>query len=196
MPVMRSVLPVVFYLFFCVYCWRTAAAQTSSPTTLAAPERYSRVRINLAPEGTLIKLTMLGVLDHALREKGSLITELSDTDLAVLKDAGIAFEVMQSDMAKVYETELAAASKKRAMRTQSTPVNFEFGAMSGYSTFDEAVAQLDAMLGTYPSLVSDKVRIGTSIEGRPMWAVRLGSPQSVGKPQVLYTSLHHAREPG
>jgi murein tripeptide amidase MpaA len=57
---------------------------------------------------------------------------------------------------------------------------------------------LDAMAAAYPNLISAPQSIGTSIEGRPIPFVRISNDPNVDqdKPEVLYNSLHHAREPG
>ena len=64
-------------------------------------------------------------------------------------------------------------------------------------TFDEVLIELDSMRLLYPSLISAKQSIGTSIEGKDIWIVRISDNPDVDEqePEVLYTALHHAREP-
>ena len=45
--------------------------------------------------------------------------------------------------------------------------------MGGFYTFDEVVAQLDTMRFSYPNLITAKDSIGSSIEGRTIWAVKI-----------------------
>ena len=72
--------------------------------------------------------------------------------------------------------------------------------MGGFLTYQEMLDQLDSMHAKYPNLISDRLQIDTchSIEGRPIYWMRISnhpdSDQTL-KPQILYTALHHAREP-
>ncbi len=69
--------------------------------------------------------------------------------------------------------------------------------MGGFYTFDEVVAQLDTMHSLYPNLITKKDSIGSSIEGRTIWAVKISDNPDINEdePQVFYNSLTHAREP-
>ncbi len=69
--------------------------------------------------------------------------------------------------------------------------------MGGYLTFAEVVAKLDSMRTQYPQFISTKFSIGTTWEGRTMWAVRITkNPDApTGRPEVMYHALIHAREP-
>jgi hypothetical protein len=69
--------------------------------------------------------------------------------------------------------------------------------MGGFLTYNEAIAQLDQMRNLYPNLISAKAQIGASIEGRPIYFVKItDNPDlSEGEPQILFTSLHHSQEP-
>lgn len=79
----------------------------------------------------------------------------------------------------------------------TVPSHFALGSMGGFFTYSEAIAQLDSMRAWYPNLISQKVQIGTSIEGRALYQVRISDNPDVleTEPQVLYTSLHHSQEP-
>ncbi len=75
---------------------------------------------------------------------------------------------------------------------------FRLGSMGGYLTFNEIIKELDTMKYLYPQLVPGKNIIGMSVENRPVYSmVFTTNPDSIGlKPQVLFTALHHAQEPG
>lgn len=70
-----------------------------------------------------------------------------------------------------------------------------FGDDAGvYHTYEEVVSELDGYLAARPEVVT-KESIGTTFEGRDIWAVRLTAPgDSSGRPAALITGLHHARE--
>ena len=77
------------------------------------------------------------------------------------------------------------------------PPGFGQGAVGGYYSFDEVVALLDGYAAQHPHIVSPKILIGTSVEGRPIYAVKVSDhpQQSEPEPRVLIDALHHAREP-
>ena len=80
------------------------------------------------------------------------------------------------------------------------PSNFNLGTMGGYLTYDEMLAELDAMHTQYPNLVTQKSPISSfqTYENRPIYHVRISDNPDVnesGEPNILYTAIHHAREP-
>ena len=79
------------------------------------------------------------------------------------------------------------------------PFNFTLGSMAGYLTYEEMLFQLDAMHSAFPNLITARENVGTftTQEGRFLQSVKITSNPSVpsSKPQVLYTAVHHAREP-
>lgn len=79
----------------------------------------------------------------------------------------------------------------------TVPSHFSLGSMGGFYTYSEAVAQLDSMRAWYPNLISQKMQIGTSIEGRALYRVRISDNPDLAEtePQVLFTALHHSQEP-
>jgi hypothetical protein len=68
-----------------------------------------------------------------------------------------------------------------------------------YHTYSETVAELDAIHAAYPSITTAKMSIGTTFEGRDIWAIKISDnpdiDESATKPEVLFDALHHAREP-
>ncbi len=177
-----------------------------SPGYLAGQEstaKYSEVKVFLASDLDLLRLSELGIIfDHVHREKNYLHTVLSEHEVALLRKAGWPHDVLVEDLAAAYRARqnLPPAEKKtleRQMREQFNIDGFGFGSMGGYYTFDEVVAKLDSMHLNYPELISEKVSLGLSVEGRDIWMVKISdSPQvDEGEPEILYTALHHAREP-
>lgn len=79
----------------------------------------------------------------------------------------------------------------------AVPQNFSLGSYAGYFTLEEYHAEIDNMISLFPHLISEKVEIGISIEGRPIHVLRISDNPGVDqdKPQVLYTSIHHSQEP-
>lgn len=69
--------------------------------------------------------------------------------------------------------------------------------MGGYHTFDETVVALDSLHTLYPSITTDKINLGNSLEGDTIWAMKISDNPDADEdePEVLYDGLHHAREP-
>ncbi|MBK6939362.1 MAG: zinc carboxypeptidase [Planctomycetes bacterium] len=77
------------------------------------------------------------------------------------------------------------------------PPGFGQSAMGGCYTFSEVMVLLDQLRVQYPQLISAKQTIGTSVEGRPIVAVKISDHPDVSEPEprALFDALHHAREP-
>jgi carboxypeptidase T len=180
------------------------------PIVLAAQApTHARVRVHLEDlPGGVAGLIELGIAaDHgSLREGTSLTTDLSMNEIARLQEAGVAHEVLIPDVAAYYAARAwePAPSGLRGGGTTCNPQPYfpvpqhvTEGSMGGFYTWDEMVAILDEMHEAYPQLISSKVSIGESWEGRPLYMVRISDQPDVDQdePEVLYDALHHAREP-
>ncbi len=80
------------------------------------------------------------------------------------------------------------------------PQNFKLGSMGGFTTYDEMLAELDLMRSMYPNLITARAPASTSIttiQGRTVYYVKLSDNPEVdeNEAEVLYTGVHHAREP-
>src|SRR3954454_3194542 len=66
---------------------------------------------------------------------------------------------------------------------------------AGYHNDAETRAQIDATIAANPNLIA-RTTIGTSSEGRELWAVKISDDVGVdeGEPEVLFTAGQHARE--
>ena len=177
----------------------------------AQQERYDRMRIHLDGSHTIRQLAVLGVeVDHGdFRKDVSFTSDFSATQEQTIGAAGFTYDILISDVANYYVHQNAApqASRQRAVVCSSpagynvqTPANFTGGSMGGFLTYQEMLNELDSMHAKYPNLISARNIIDTfhSIEGRQLYWMRISNhPDSdqTTKPQILYTALHHAREP-
>jgi hypothetical protein len=68
--------------------------------------------------------------------------------------------------------------------------------MGGYKTLSEINAYLDLIIIDHPDIVSAKQSLGLTIEGRPIWAVKISDNPELDEdePEILYTACIHARE--
>lgn len=176
--------------------------------TAQTPARYSRVAIDLHHmQQDMARLGALGLpIDHVDIRERSCIIELSAQDIDRVRAEGFRVNVLIEDVAAWYRARRdEAAPDDRALgwlcdgpTTYTVPTNFPTGSMGGYFTLAEMEAQLDAMAALYPGLISVKAPIGTSHEGRPIHYVRISNAPDTDqpdKPEVLYSAVHHAREP-
>lgn len=66
---------------------------------------------------------------------------------------------------------------------------------SGYHSYAEMVEEIDSAVADHPGIVR-KFSIGQSHQGREIWAVKISDNVATdeAEPEVLFDSLHHARE--
>lgn len=156
--------------------------------------------VTVAKEALTLELVRALDLDLAALTRDGRVEIVADAhDRAALRDAGIPFEVEHEDLAAFYASRLTSGGAARAGGTLGswlTPA-FGSGSMGGYYTFAEIVAVLDQIHAAYPTLTTAKFSIGTSIQGRTLWAIKVSDNPDVdeSEPEVRFDALHHAREP-
>ena len=187
-------------------------ALTFFQNAFAQQPRYDRIRIHLDESHTIRQLATLGIeTDHGDYRKGvSFTSDFSAAEEQIIRQAGFTFDVLIADVSSHYKSQNTGAHSPQNPRSVSCsspavynvvdPVNFRTGSMGGFLTYQELLDQLDSMHSKYPDLISARLQIDTchSIEGRPIYWMRISNhPDSdqTTKPQILYTALHHAREP-
>ncbi len=171
---------------------------------VVAQMTYSKAKIYVDEDGVQ-NLSHLGIdVTEGIVKKGVFfISDFSSAELAKIAGAGYSYDILIPDVSEFYlKRNLNASMNKADYKSPldeewPVPDGFTFGSMGGFLTFDEVVEKLDDMAANYPNLITPKVSIGQSIEGREQWMVRISDNPGVdeGEPQVLYTALHHAREP-
>jgi hypothetical protein len=182
----------------------TALFFVASIALLAQAETYSKVRISLQ-EHDIHQISRLGIsLDGARIKNGQYLeAELSQAELNKLTELGVDFELLIPDMSRFYQERFLEAVDRSAGRNLDdlypVPQNWEYGSMGGFYTYDEVMVKLDFMAAQWPDLISVKQQIpGSQLshEGRPIWYLKISDNpnQDEDEPEVLYTSLIHARE--
>lgn len=193
-------------LFSLLLCAQSALAQD-----------YSRLKI-LATNQELGKLANLGVaIDHGIhKEDVFFISDFSKAERAIMDQYGFTYEVLVEDVQAYYIAELSKPATKTSSELKNTtcsgsaaggagfspatPTHFNLGTMGGYLKYEEMLAELDEMVATYPNLITAKAPISTFLtaQNRPLYHVRISDNPNLdeaGEPKVLYTAIHHAREP-
>ena len=174
---------------------------------------YSKVKIYSNSEG-LQKLAELGIpVDHGERKKNTFfISDFSAEQIETIRDNGYSYEVLIPDVKKFYREQFlnergaiknATCSTTGAGNTLPTvPINFETtpASYAGMYRYQEMLDALDDMAAMYPNLISVKSAISTfqTWEGRPIYHVKISDNPTMNESsetKVLYTAIHHAREP-
>lgn len=193
-------------------------------TIALSQEKFSRVKVYGLIDKTE-RANMIGLLeiDHYQDgEAGSVEATISARALNQLKRSGYRYEILIDDETAhfVEQSKLFFEQNKNGIPDASirpnlmafeqscqsintiipTPSFFSTnglppGAMGGYYTYAEMVTKIDQLVAAYPTLVQ-KINIGTSIQNRTIWAVKISDNVTTdeAEPEVLYTALQHARE--
>ncbi len=98
-----------------------------------------------------------------------------------LRSEGYSVEVVHEDVEEYYASRLLTAAPE------------PFG---GYKTLSQIYDYLDAMILSHPDIVTDRISIGQTIEGRDIYAVKISDNPDVDEdePELSFNSLTHARE--
>ena len=172
--------------------------------TFSFAQNYKQVKIYLNNYDDIKKLIERGIsIDHHSTEKdNSLIAYLSDTEFSFLTTSGLNYDILIDDWYEYYSnlpklSEFEKQRYKEASKSDYGVEGFGYGSMGGFYTFQEAIAQLDSMYAHFPNLITQKFSIGTSIEGKQIWAVKISDNPNVNEnePAVGFDALVHAREP-
>ncbi|HVP36256.1 MAG TPA: M14 family zinc carboxypeptidase [Terriglobales bacterium] len=166
---MKRFLGVCLLLLFCLAFYSSAFA-----------DKTLKARIHFKDKSEMKKVLNLD-LDRAYLKYGEYLDIISDSsEVEKLRASGYQVEVIIADLSSFYQKRMQKALD-----------------MGGFHTYSETGAALDSIHSLYPGITTAKINIGNSLEGRPIWALKISDNPSVkeNEPQVLYTALIHAREP-
>lgn len=171
-------------------------------------QEYSKVRIDISDSETMHRLHELPIAaDHGTRRPGAYFeTDLHRSEIEELRNAEIPFEIIIEDVQKFYRERSADSDTQKGGRSSacdeteiSVPSGFALGSMAGFFTYEEFIGHIDNMATSYPNLITVKQPVGNfqTWEGRPIYWLKISDNpnQDETEPEVLYTALHHAREP-
>jgi hypothetical protein len=178
----------------------------------AFSQQYSRARVYTNSEG-LQQLAEMGIeIDHGQWRKDYCFTsDFSSEDLTRIQQAGFSVELLIHDVQAFYVNQnstfqaventknLSCPTTSNSTFSPAVPSNFQLGSMGGFYTYQEFLDELDSMASIYPNLISSRAQISSfqSIEGRPIYFVKISDHPNAddAEPEILYTAVHHAREP-
>ncbi len=166
------------FLWFGMICYLIVML-FASPALTRDYRPYILARISLETPDVITRLQDWH-LDVVRVEKGRWLELVTREDeIAGLREAGFRVEVLIEDIEEHY-----ARQRK----------GDNFGDLITYS---EMIDELDAIHATYPGITTARDSIGTTHEGRALWAIKVSDNPDVqeNEPEVLFDALHHAREP-
>ncbi len=170
-------------------------------------QQYSHARIYATPNA----LGKLGIaVDHVLTDGRTVTGDFSRYEVALARKFGYEVLIIHDDAEEAYTID--HHSKYMTKRSQmecvedlqsfehDTPTHFKLGSMKGHYTYEEMHEELDLMASLYPEIITVRKNVGDfyTAEERPIEWVRISDNPELeedGEPQMLYTALHHAREP-
>ena len=170
----------------------------------AYSQNYKQVKIYVNEKSDYNELQTSGLeIDHAFWGKdNSLTVYLSDEQFSKLQLTNFRYDVLINDWFDYYlkQPKLSEIEKSAIIQQSKNDFGVEgfgYGSMGGFFTLAEVYARLDSMYTLYPNIITQKFSIGTTVEGRPIYAVKISDNPNVNEsePQVFYNSLIHAREP-
>ena len=183
-------------------------------------EKFHKVMINYTSPADLVKLANQGVcIDHGLHKKNNFfISDFSESEIEKMLSLNFDYEILINDVTHFYKqrNKLSNKSAKNIFCEENenileTPENYDFKPsddFGGFYTYNEMLNELDDMHSLYPEIISARSdikdetfssspHIHETYEGRYLQWVKISDNPNIseGEPQILYTALHHAREP-
>ncbi|MDP2301449.1 MAG: M14 family zinc carboxypeptidase [Ignavibacteria bacterium] len=173
-------------------------------TTIGYSQSYKQIKISFQDRNQIEQLAKFDVdVEHAEWTKNNeLILFVNEDEFSKISLLNFKIEILIDNWAdyfaklpKMSETEKSAAINES--RDVFGVTGFGYGSLAGYYTVAEVNAKLDSMKLAFPNLITTKQSIGNTVEGRPMYMVKISDNPDVDEdePEILYTAMIHAREP-
>jgi carboxypeptidase T len=169
--------------------------------------KYSQAKIFYTKSSDLEVLLAHGVgVDHGKAKQNTYIESVfSEEELHIAQNLGFKVEVSIADWETYYHEIIKDAPYTKSpapcgSSDYTVPSHFNLGSMGGFLNYTEVLAELAEMQSLYSQLITVKAPISTytTAQNRSIYWVKISDNASLDEPEpeALYTSLHHAREPG
>ena len=179
----------------------------------AQAQKYNKVKI-YGTNAEIAELAQHGfAVDHGTRKWNTFfVSDFADYEILKLEQLGYSYEILIDDVKDYYAKRSKQSSGEAKNLTcdngaggsgftpQTPQGHFENNSYAGFYKYQDMLDALDDMAMQYPNLITVKAPISTFLthEGRPVYYVKISdSPATddASEPKVLYTAIHHAREP-
>lgn len=202
----------IYFLWIFLFISLTSLAQNTTEII----GDYARVKVFADAQGLQLLAANGVTIDHGITKEGVFfISDFSAAEIQTIASLNVSYEILIADIGAYYEQILSentpsqtthnatcaggGGSTQNGYLNPTTPTHFNLGTMGGYLKYSEMLAELDEMLSTFPGLITAKAPISNFVthENRPIYFVRISDNANVdeGEPKILYSAIHHAREP-
>lgn len=186
---------------------------------LTAQEKHHRIKIYYNSQEEYLNILQSGItIDHGINKTNAYYESVfSDSDLDILSQSNLKYDILINDIQRHYLEQNNPVSPhyvseddviKRNTTDNDvkyiTPKNYNLGSMGGYLKYEEVLQELDDMY-TYCQengidIITKRQNIADfkTKKGRQLqWLKVSDNPNQdeISEPQMLYTAVHHAREP-
>lgn len=170
-------------------------------------QQASRLKVWLDPITEQMMQSAGFEMDHGIVKRGVfIVSDYTAAERSWLDAHGVRYDVEIDDVVEYYTTRMASVERSSRVDCAAggasnypTPSDFALGSMGGFFTYEEFLSHLDDMAASYPNLITAKAPIDTFLthENRPIYWLKISDNPQVNEsePEVLYTAIHHAREP-
>jgi Zinc carboxypeptidase/Immune inhibitor A-like, MAM domain/Dockerin type I domain len=147
-------------------------------SSFSAESHKSQAKIYFDSKEMLVKLRLMH-LDVIEYGEGYFEVIIAPEQMEEIQAQGYNAEVIHEDLTLFYQSRLDPDKS-----------------MGGYHTFSEIEAYIDSLVLGHPDIVSSKLSIGLTIEGRNIWAIKISDNPNIDEDEteVLFTAAMHARE--
>lgn len=180
--------------------------------SLAQDQMYHRAVVDLQGKNPLLLLRAGIPVDHGKMAPGrSFESDFSEEEIQKIEKLGFNVDIKIRDVETYYAdpnrpSELVQYTQalrdfdcKSKVSKIATPFNYFDGSMGGYFRYDEMLFIMEWMKDLYPELVSkmDTIRGYKTHDGNVITYLKISDFPAIdeNEPELLYTALHHAREP-
>lgn len=177
----RIIMAVVLAVFALSSLLAMPSANAASSTTDGANKNKIIARWHVTGKGQLQAAYKRGIdvlEDHPDLRRGYFTIFTNSDELAALRADGYSIEVMNYDWYASYAAGAQAPN-------------------GGFRTYSQCVALMDSIHTNHPSITTDKIFLGIMNNGNFLWGMKVSDNPDVDEdePEVLFTGMHHAREP-
>ena len=119
-------------------------------------------------------------VDHSIINNEYMQFVINENDIVKL-EGRIDYDIIHNNVEEFYQSRLIQNYSSR---------DFNYGSMGGYYTFDEIEENLDELTDLYPNIFTEKFSIGTSLEGRNIWGIKISDNPNIDEdePEKLIIS--------
>ena len=155
----------------------------------SATDIFQSIRIFQSSDQDIDIIVNAGIpLDHASGKQGIYIDLVATEDqVSYLLFEGLDVDILIPDLTNHYKSRNIPELNRE----------FPLGSMQGNYTWDELNERFEILQEQYSEIISEKIIIGQSLEGRDIWAFKISDNpnEDEEEPELLLTALIHAREP-